>query len=137
MNSFDFFLKKIGPQTIFIGGWGKKFNFLDFFFKNFGPQAIKRQSNISLNDRIRIQTVEFEFKQMDQEAIPHYRPPIPAASGSAGTVRTVVPDPTPTRTLPPVWASTSLRRTVVPGALTIAHRGGRYRPTREPALDYL
>jgi hypothetical protein len=32
MNSFDF-LKKIGPQTIFIGGWGKKFNFLDFFQK--------------------------------------------------------------------------------------------------------
>jgi hypothetical protein len=74
---------------------------------------------------------------MDQEAIPHYRPPIPAAGGSAGTVRTVAPDPTPTRTLPPVWASTSLRRMVAPGALTIAHRGGHYRPTREPALDYL
>jgi hypothetical protein len=40
------------PQTVFIGRWDIKFNFLDFF-----PQTVK-------NDQICIQTIKFVFKRL-------------------------------------------------------------------------
>jgi hypothetical protein len=40
----------------------------------------QKQLVFGLNDQIHIQTVEFEFKRINQEVIPHYRPPAPAAS---------------------------------------------------------
>jgi hypothetical protein len=82
------------------------------------------------NDQIRIQTVEFEFKRINQEVIPHYRPPALAAGGIA---RAVEPDPAPTRALLPAptgrkpWRPLSPphhpERAVVPEALALAPLG--------------
>jgi hypothetical protein len=37
----------------------------------------------SSKSRIRIQTNEFKFKYINQEATPHYSPPVPVTGGSA------------------------------------------------------
>jgi hypothetical protein len=56
----------------------------NLIFKILLPQMIKKQSNLSLNGQIHIQTIKFEFKQTNQDATPHYRLPAPAAGRSAG-----------------------------------------------------
>jgi hypothetical protein len=86
-----------------------------------------------------IQTIKFEFKQTNQETTPRYRPPAPAAGGSAGGIdQAVAPGPASMwvvplgpsglkpcrplspprhrkRTIPPnMWALPPLGRTVTP-----------------------
>jgi hypothetical protein len=56
-----------------------KFIFLEFFISHG-----KKQSNLYSNSQICIQTIEFEFKRINQDATPHYRSPAPAIDGSAG-----------------------------------------------------
>jgi hypothetical protein len=40
MTSFDFF-RILGPQIVFIGGWGMKFNFLRIFSNFFDLKQLK------------------------------------------------------------------------------------------------
>jgi hypothetical protein len=61
MNSFDFFkffLEFCGPRTIFIGGWGTKFNFFRIFLNFLDIKQLKY-------DQIYIQIVEFIFKRLN------------------------------------------------------------------------
>jgi hypothetical protein len=93
---------------VFIG-WRTKFKFFRFF-RFFEAMTIKNGYFFSSNDQIL--TVEFEFKQINQEITPYYRPPTPTTDDSAsGSVlesgRTVAPDPTPTRAVPPARPSMS------------------------------
>jgi hypothetical protein len=56
----------------------------------FLPQMIK-------NDQICIQTITFEFKQINQELIVHYHPPAPVTGGTAWAVPS---SPAPVRAIP-------------------------------------
>jgi hypothetical protein len=60
MTSFEFF-RIFLPQTVFIRGWGIKFNFLIFLvlFISYG----KKNSNLYSNSQIDIQMVTFKFKR--------------------------------------------------------------------------
>jgi hypothetical protein len=75
----------------------RNLNFLEFF-KFFEPQKIKKQLNLYSNDQIHIQMIEFKFKWTNQKTPPHYRPPTPAAGGTA---RAIAPNSAPMLTLPP------------------------------------
>jgi hypothetical protein len=55
-------------------------------FLNFLSPNGKKRLVFNLNGQIRIQTIEYEFKQINQEMTPHYRPPTPATDGSAGGI---------------------------------------------------
>jgi hypothetical protein len=73
---------ELKPWGVFIG-WGTNFDFFKIFFRFFGALTVKMVS-------FSVQMVEFVFKQINQEVIPHYRPPAPAAgSWASGTAWTV------------------------------------------------
>jgi hypothetical protein len=55
----------------------KKIDFFEFFNL--------KQLNLYSNNQIHIQMVEFEFKLINQEMTPHYRPPAPVVDGSTGS----------------------------------------------------
>jgi hypothetical protein len=81
MTSLEFFLEFFGPQTVFIGGWGTKFKILKKW-----TSKDKKQSNLYLNNQICIQTIKFEFKRINQEATPYYRPSAQTADSSVGAI---------------------------------------------------
>jgi hypothetical protein len=56
-----------------------KFNFLEFFISNG-----KKQLNLYSNSQIRIQTIKFKFKRINQDVTSHYRSPAPVMNDSAG-----------------------------------------------------
>jgi hypothetical protein len=90
------FLEFFRHQTVFIGGWVRNLFFFRFF-QIFRPQAIKKQSKLYLNYQIHIQTVEFEFKRINQKTPPHYYPPALTTSYSVDdTTRIVALDSTST-----------------------------------------
>jgi hypothetical protein len=45
---------------------------------------VKNRSDLYSNHRIHIQTIQFKFKWINWQTTPHYHPPTPVVSGSAG-----------------------------------------------------
>jgi hypothetical protein len=74
-------LKPRGRGDIYRVVGDEIWNFLDFFWIFW---AGKNGEFFSSNGRIRIQMVKFQFKRINHEPPRHYRPPAPAAGGSAG-----------------------------------------------------
>jgi hypothetical protein len=101
------FLEFFGPQTIFIGGCGMKFNFFRIIFEFFGPQMIK-------NDQIYIQMIKFVFKRSNsnlngsirrRHLIIAHRPQRREVSlGGSARPGSNMGDPAPTRALQPMPA---------------------------------
>jgi hypothetical protein len=76
---------------------GAKFEFFRHFQIFLSSNGQKRLV-FNSNGQIRIQTVTFKFKRINQEVAHHYRPPNPVVGGSAsGIDRAVVPELAPTR----------------------------------------
>jgi hypothetical protein len=79
---------------------GQNLQFLGFFL--FFSHNGKKRLVFSSNGQIRIQMIKFQFKQTNQKLPRYYRPPTPAAGGSAdANARMLPPDPTPVRAVAP------------------------------------
>jgi hypothetical protein len=74
---------------------------------------------------ISVQTIGFEFKRTNKEAIPHYRPSAPTAGGSArpGSNAGANARSGQAIAMPPTRRVTLARAAVAPGALAVASPG--------------